>query len=94
MNVRYSYDLRGLQTRAWFTGNDWGISNAWDGFGRLVSTTSNIGGPVRTVSHRFDREGRRIELAFPDGLKFWTAATASAGRSAIIRAPTARPRTS
>jgi RHS repeat-associated protein len=73
MNVRYSYDLRGLQTRAWFTGNDWGISNAWDGFGRLVSTTSNMGGPVRTVSHRFDREGRRIELTFPDSLKFWTA---------------------
>jgi YD repeat-containing protein len=73
MNVRYSYDLRGLQTRAWFTGNDWGISNAWDGFGRLVSTTSNMGGPARTISHRFDREGRRIELAFPDGNKFWTA---------------------
>ena len=72
-NVRYAYDLRGLQTAAWFTGNGWGVGNSYDGFGRLTSSTSNMGGYSRTVSHLYDREGRETELTFPDGQKFWTA---------------------
>jgi uncharacterized RmlC-like cupin family protein len=31
------------------------------------------GGFSRTVSHQYDREGRRTELTFPDQQKFWTA---------------------
>ncbi|HYI38830.1 MAG TPA: RHS repeat-associated core domain-containing protein [Allosphingosinicella sp.] len=72
-NVRYSYDLRGLQTSAWFTGNSWSVDHVYDGFGRMVSTTVNMSAFSRTVSHKYDREGRRIELTFPDGQKFWTA---------------------
>ncbi|HET9640435.1 MAG TPA: hypothetical protein VFP12_14640, partial [Allosphingosinicella sp.] len=34
-SVRYAYDLRGLQTAAWFTGTGQGLTNAYDGFGRL-----------------------------------------------------------
>ena len=62
-----------MQTAAWYAGNDWGVSNAYDGFGRLVSTTTNMAAIFRTVSHRYDREGRRTELIFPDGQRFWTA---------------------
>jgi len=72
-NVRYAYDLRGLQTSAWFTATGWGVGNVYDGFGRLTSTTSNMGGTSRTVTHQFNREGQRTELAFPDSQKFWTA---------------------
>ena len=72
-NVRYGYDLRGLQTLAWFTATEWSVGHGYDGFGRLVSTTTNMGGFSRTVSHLYDREGREVELAFPDGQKFWTA---------------------
>jgi RHS repeat-associated protein len=73
-NVRYAYDLRGLQTAAWFTASDLGVAHSWDGFGRLVSTTTNMGGGFsRTVTHQYDREGRRTELTFPDSQKFWTA---------------------
>ncbi|HEX8379690.1 MAG TPA: hypothetical protein VF619_03955 [Allosphingosinicella sp.] len=72
-DVRYGYDLRGLQTSASFTWTGHGISNAYDGFGRNVSTTSNMGGIARTVSHKYDSEGRRTELAFPDQAKAWFA---------------------
>jgi RHS repeat-associated protein len=72
-DVRYFYDLRGLQTLAMYTATDWSVSNAWDGFGRMVSTTTNMGGFSRTVSHQYDRDGLESELTFPDGQKFWTA---------------------
>ncbi|HEX8626033.1 MAG TPA: RHS repeat-associated core domain-containing protein [Allosphingosinicella sp.] len=39
----------------------------------MTSTTTHIGGSVRTVSHQYDREGREVERTFPDGQKFWTA---------------------
>jgi RHS repeat-associated protein len=71
-NVRYGYDLRGLQTAAFFTATSQGVFTAYDGFGRLTASTSNMGGFSRTVSHQVDREGRRTEIAFPDGQKFWT----------------------
>ncbi|HYI39163.1 MAG TPA: hypothetical protein VE053_02470 [Allosphingosinicella sp.] len=73
LNVRYAYDLRGLQTSALFTGTGQGVSNAYDGFGRMVSTTTHMSAFSRSISHKYDREGRRIELTFPDGQKFWTA---------------------
>ena len=72
-NVGYTYDLRGLQTSADFVNTGGGVTNVYDGFGRLTSTTTHIGGSVRTVSHQYDREGREVETTFPDGQKFWTA---------------------
>ncbi|HYJ81589.1 MAG TPA: hypothetical protein VEW26_01935, partial [Allosphingosinicella sp.] len=72
-SVRYAYDLRGLQTVAWFTGAGSSVVNSWDGFGRMVSTTTNMGGASRTVSHKYDYDGRDIQLTFPDGEKVWTA---------------------
>ncbi|HEX8626378.1 MAG TPA: RHS repeat-associated core domain-containing protein [Allosphingosinicella sp.] len=72
-NVGYTYDLRGLQTSANFTTTGGGVTNAFDGFGRLARTTTHIGGSVRTIAHRYDRDGADVETTYPDGRKFWTA---------------------
>jgi RHS repeat-associated protein len=69
--VRYSYDHRGLQTGAWFIDTGQGVYNGYDGFGRVVSATSTMGGVSRTISHLNDREGRKGEITFPEGYKFW-----------------------
>ena len=73
LDVRYTYDLRNLQTGAWFTGTGQGVWNDYDGFGRMVATRSTMGGVGRTVSHRYDRGGGRVETGFPDGQRFWFA---------------------
>ena len=55
-DVYYDYDLRGLQTKAMFgslAGE--GVTSVYDGFGRLVSSTSNMGGVARTVGNAYDR---------------------------------------
>jgi RHS repeat-associated protein len=72
-NVGYTYDLRGLQTSAGYTILGGGVTNSYDGFGQLTSTTTHMGGSVRTVAHRFDLDGARNEITYPDGHKFWTA---------------------
>jgi YD repeat-containing protein len=72
-NVGYGYDLRGLQTSAGFINMGGGVASVYDGFGRLTSTTTSLGGSVRTVAHQYDRDGLRTEIAHPDGHKFWTA---------------------
>ncbi|MFK0300631.1 RHS repeat-associated core domain-containing protein [Brevundimonas sp. NPDC090276] len=67
-DVYYGYDLRGLQLYARFdspTGE--GVSNTWDGLGRLASSTINMGGSSRTLSHQYDLSGARIGLTHPDG---------------------------
>jgi hypothetical protein len=70
-HVRYLYDLRGLQTDAWYPWTGEGISNRYDGFGRLIETTSTMGGFARKIAHAFDRDGRRVELTWSDQAKIW-----------------------
>ncbi|MEA3044453.1 MAG: hypothetical protein QOH47_2291 [Sphingomonadales bacterium] len=72
-DVHYRYDLRGLQLSARFdspTGE--GITNAYDGFGRLVSSSSNMGGVTRTLSYQYDAAGGRTRITHPDGAWFAT----------------------
>jgi len=71
-NVHYGYDLRGLQTFARFgstTGP--GVGNAYDGFGRLQSTTTTMDGTSRTISSQYDSAGNRIQLTSSNG--YWLA---------------------
>jgi RHS repeat-associated protein len=66
--VYYSYDLRGLQLSARFNSQSGeGVTNAYDGFGRLAASSINMGGTTRTLSYLYDRNANRTRITHPDG---------------------------
>jgi RHS repeat-associated protein len=70
-DVFYGYDLRNAPLYARFdsaTGE--GITNAYDGFGRLASSSTNLSGVTRTLSYTYDAAGNRLTLTHPDGTWF------------------------
>ncbi|ATY32990.1 RHS repeat domain-containing protein [Sphingomonas psychrotolerans] len=71
-DVYYSYDLRGLQTSARFDspGGADAVINAYDGFGRLGSSTTSMGGFSRTLDSAYEDDGTRARLTHPDGNYF------------------------
>jgi RHS repeat-associated protein len=70
-SVYHRYDVRGLLWYARF-GSDsgQGVTNTYDGFGRLRTSSSNMGGTARTVSSDYDLRGNRTEITHPDGKTF------------------------
>lgn len=68
-DVRYAYDLRGLQTRAWFDGTSESIQTQYDAAGRTMSSTSTMGGITRTLNYQNDEDGSRTRLMGPSG--YW-----------------------
>jgi len=71
--VHYGYDLRGLQTFARFgSASGEGITNVYNGFGRLSSSSTNMGGVTRTLISYYDPNGNRTYLIHPDGNYFQT----------------------
>jgi RHS repeat-associated protein len=67
-DVHYGYDLRGLQLYARFdsaTGE--GITNTWDGLGRMTASNIVMSGVQGTFSHQYDLNGARTRLTHPDG---------------------------
>ncbi len=72
-DVYYRYDARGLQTSARFdsaTASD-AVLNEWDGFGRMSSSTTSMGGASRTLTYAYDEDGNRVLVQHPD-LKFFS----------------------
>jgi RHS repeat-associated protein len=70
-DVYYGYDLRGLQTFARFaSASSGGITNVYDGFGELTSTTNNMGATARTLAYAYDADGNRSQLTYPDSIFF------------------------
>ena len=70
-DVYYSYDLRGLQLSARFDSQSGeGVTNGYDGFGRLVSSTTDMDGTSRTLSYQYDADGNRTRITHPDGQAF------------------------
>jgi RHS repeat-associated protein len=73
-DVYYSYDLRNLQTAARFDSTSGeGVANVYDGFGRLTSTSTSMGGNTRTLTYQYDREGGRTRITHPDTNYFSTS---------------------
>jgi RHS repeat-associated protein len=84
-DVYYSYDLRGLQLTARFDSQSGeGITNSYDGFGHLVSTSTNMGGTTRTLSFTYDANGNRTRITHPDSVYF-TYAYDGVNRAFLIR---------
>lgn len=69
-DVYYGYDLRGLQTYARFDSTSGeGVTNYFDGLGRLSATGTLIDGVNRALYYQYDVSGNRSELTMPDGQK-------------------------
>jgi RHS repeat-associated protein len=70
-DVYYGYDLRDLQTFARFDSiSGEGVTTAYDGFGRVRTTSTNMGGVTRTLSYINDADGNRLRIDHPDGVFF------------------------
>ena len=70
-DVYYGYDLRGLQTYARFgAAGGAGIDTVYDGFGRVTSSTSTMGGVSRTLGYQYDANGNRTRITHPDSTFF------------------------
>jgi RHS repeat-associated protein len=87
--VYYAYDLRNLQLSARYDSQSGeGISNAYDRFGRLASSTTNMGGTPRMLAYQYDPAGNRTRITHPDGQAFdqsWDAL----GRPVFLSGPVA-----
>jgi RHS repeat-associated protein len=69
--VYHGYEVRGLLTHARFSSDSGaGVTNTYDGFGWLRTSSSNMGGTARTVTSDYDLRGNRTEIAHPDGAFF------------------------
>ncbi|HKE44283.1 MAG TPA: RHS repeat-associated core domain-containing protein [Steroidobacteraceae bacterium] len=70
-DVYSNYDLRGLLLYARFTSDSGqGVTNSFDGFGNLLTSTTNMGGVSRALSYRYDDNGNRTRVTHPDGWFF------------------------
>lgn len=85
-DVYYAYDLRGLQTTARFDSlSGEGVSTSYDGFGRLASSTSTMGGTTRTLTYQHDANGGRTRLTWPGADAYHSYDLDGLGRLAGIR---------
>jgi RHS repeat-associated protein len=69
-DVSYSYDQRGLKMTALFSATGLGVTNAYDGFGRMSQSTTNMAGGTRSISYAYDANGNRTRVTYPDGAFF------------------------
>jgi RHS repeat-associated protein len=84
-DVYYGYDQRNLQLFARFgSTSGQGVTSVYDGFGRLKSSTTNMGGTSRTLGYEYDAGSRRTKLTFPDGLFFNYTFDAAGNMQAIF----------
>lgn len=66
-DVHYGYDLRGLQTYARFdSASGEGITNTYDGYGRLASSTLAMSEASWTLVYGYDANGNRTSVTSPN----------------------------
>lgn len=83
-SVFYSYDVQDVQLYARFGSTSGpGITNSYDGFGRLRSSSNNMGGVSRQLTSDYDAGGRRARLTLPD-TNYFTYDHDGAGRLTAI----------
>jgi RHS repeat-associated protein len=72
-DVYYGYDLQGQLLFARFDSvSGDGVTNSYDGLGRLASAGSNMGGTARALTYQYDNAGNRTRITHPDGNYFRT----------------------
>lgn len=71
-DVYYRYDVRGLQLSAAFDAPDGAnaVTNAFDRFGRMLSSTTRMEGVSRTLDYQYDDNGNRTRVSHPGGTAF------------------------
>ena len=70
-SIHYGYDAGNRLLYARFGGpTGYGITNSYDAFGRLATTTTGMDGISRTLTSHYDQAGRLIRLTHPDGTAF------------------------
>ena len=70
-DVHYGYDLRNAQLYARFdSASGEGITNTYDGFGRLATLSIGMSGPPRTLAYQYDPNSNRTRITHPDGIYF------------------------
>lgn len=70
-DVYYGYDLQGRPLYARFDSTSGeGVTNGYDGLGRLISSTIAQGGLAAVIGQAFDANGNRTRLTYPDGVRF------------------------
>src|SRR4030095_12865092 len=85
--VYYSYNLQGLQLSTRFNSQSGeGLTDAYDGFGRLASRSTNQGGTTRTLAYQYDRNGNRTRITHPDA-QYFTYEFDGQNRLKMIRDP-------
>jgi RHS repeat-associated protein len=62
-----TYDLRGQRLTSILTASGITITDDYDGFARLSTSTTNAGGTSRTLSYSYDANGNRTRMTYPDG---------------------------
>ena len=73
-SVYYGYDASGAQTYARFgSSSGAGITNTYDGFGRLAASSTNMDGTPRTLSSAYDADGNRTSLTGDAGAWYYTS---------------------
>lgn len=70
-SIYYGYDLQGHQLYARFgSATGIGLTQIYDGFGRLSSSSNNMSGTTLTLGYLWDADGNRIRLTYPGGTYF------------------------
>lgn len=67
-DIYYGYDGRDMMLYARFgSPSGSGITKAYNGFGQLVSSTTDMGGLSVMLAYEYDARGNRTRLTYPDG---------------------------
>jgi RHS repeat-associated protein len=70
-SVYYGYDLRNLQLFARFGSSAGpGLTQTYEGFGHVLTASTNQSGAALTLSYQYDAEGNRIRVTHPDSSYF------------------------